>query len=505
MLKIREMCVTLHGILKKSHILMKQIKTTYLLIAILLGSLAACSKMSETETELYDDAAITSFVLGTMNRYVNGVKSTYTGSEYLFHINQANRTVYNTDSLPMGTDVAHVVCGISTYNNSMAYLVNLDGTYMTYHISSDSVDFTTPRTFRVFSSSDVGYTDYTVKVNVHKEDPDSFVWKKMANIPVMTGLRTLMFNDQIYVFGNESGTTKAYVTDFGDGWTPVALPTMVDADTWKNTVATADSLYIMGGKKIYRTKDLTTWDEDKSDITEATSIDQLIGASDQEIYALANSMLMTKYSGNLSLDTWVPADFETDFNKENLPTTDYTFTCYPMAWSDSTDYVMMGGTKQTDGVWHGHAWRRIVDYSELGILSELKKLIEEAMSGSETVNPSWIRQWTYIDRSSNRLYELPALKSLQILYYGDELLAFGCQSYQNNIAPLAAFWRSRDNGITWKQDVRYTMPPKDGTTKFNNAATSISAVVDNANNIWIVSAGTGEVWRGRLNRVAWEN
>ena len=111
MLKIREMCVTLHGILKKSHILMKQIKTTYLLIAILLGSLAACSKMSETETELYDDAAITSFVLGTMNRYVNGVKSTYTGSEYLFHINQANRTVYNTDSLPMGTDVAHVVCG----------------------------------------------------------------------------------------------------------------------------------------------------------------------------------------------------------------------------------------------------------------------------------------------------------------------------------------------------------------------------------------------------------
>ena len=505
MLKIREMCVTLHGILKKSHILMKQIKTTYLLIAILLGSLAACSKMSETETELYDDAAITSFVLGTMNRYVNGVKSTYKGSEYLFHINQANRTVYNTDSLPMGTDVAHVVCGISTYNNSMAYLVNLDGTYMTYHISSDSVDFTTPRTFRVFSSSDVGYTDYTVKVNVHKEDPDSFVWKKMANIPVMTGLRTLMFNDQIYVFGNESGTTKAYVTDFGDGWTPVALPTMVDADTWKNTVATADSLYIMGGKKIYRTKDLTTWDEDKSDIMEATSIDQLIGASDQEIYALANGMLMTKYSGNLSLDTWVPADFETDFNKENLPTTDYTFTCYPMAWSDSTDYVMMGGTKQTDGVWHGHAWRRIVDYSELGILSELKKLIEEAMSGSETVNPSWIRQWTYIDRSSNRLYELPALKSLQILYYGDELLAFGCQSYQNNIAPLAAFWRSRDNGITWKQDVRYTMPPKDGTTKFNNAATSISAVVDNANNIWIVSAGTGEVWRGRLNRVAWEN
>ena len=96
------------------------------------------------------------------------------------------------------------------------------------------------------------------------------------------------------------------------------------------------------------------------------------------------------------------------------------------------------------------------------------------------------------------------MKSLQLIHYGGELLAFGGQSYDSNIAPLAAFWRSRDNGITWKQDVHYTMPPIDGTTKFNNAATSFSAVVDNAKNIWSVSAGTGEVWRGRLNRVAWE-
>ena len=294
---------------------MKQIKTTYLLLAILLGSLAACSKMSDSDVTLYDDAAITSFTLGTVNRYVDGYKSTIKGSEYRFNIDQNSHTIYNADSLPKGSDVAHIVCGVTTYNNSMAYVVSKDGTYMNYHSSADSLDFTTPRTFRVFSSNGSGYTDYTVKVNVHKEDPDSFVWKKMADIPVMNDLCAIKFNDRIYVFGNEGGTTKAYTTEDGSAWTAVTLPAMADADTWQNTVATIDSLYIMGGTKIYRTHDLVTWDEDKSIVLDGTKIDQLIGASDQEIYGISNNgMLMTKYRGNLDMGSWIPADFESDFN-----------------------------------------------------------------------------------------------------------------------------------------------------------------------------------------------
>jgi hypothetical protein len=461
--------------------------------------------MDDTEVTRYDDAAITAFTLGTVNRYVNGVKSTFNGSEYLFHIDQTNRIIYNKDSLPIGTDAAHIICGLSTYNNGQPYIVSTDGTYMTYHTTTDSVDFTTPRTFRVIASSGAGYTDYTVKVNVHKENPDSFVWKKMADIPVMNDLRTIMFNDQLYVFGNEGGTTTAYTTDDGSAWTPVTLPTTADANTWQNAVATIDSLYIMCGTKVYRTQDFTTWDEDNSEVLDEASIKQLIGASSQEVYALSNSgMLMSKYSGNLNLGMWIPADFESDVNAEDLPTDDYAFTCYPMAYADSTDYVVMGGTKKIGDKWQGRVWRRIVDYSGVGILSELKKLIEEAASGSETISSTWIRQWTYMERTGNKLYELPALKDLQLVYYGDELLAFGGQSYDNEITPLIAFWRSRDNGITWKQDVNYTMPPIDGTTQFDNSATSFSAAADNEGNIWIVSAGTGEVWRGRLNRVAWE-
>ena len=141
---------------------MKQIKTTYLLIAMLLGTLAACTTTDDdSTTTLYDDAAIATFRLGTMNRYVDGVKSTYSGSSYAFHIDKLSRTIYNTDSLPVGTDVEHVVCTLGTVNNSMPFIIDLDGEYMTYYTGTDSIDFTTPRKFRVYSSNNSGYTEYT--------------------------------------------------------------------------------------------------------------------------------------------------------------------------------------------------------------------------------------------------------------------------------------------------------------------------------------------------------
>ena len=111
---------------------------------MLLGTLAACTTTDDdSTTTLYDDAAIVTFKLGTMNRYVDGVKSTYSGSSYAFHIDQLSRTIYNTDSLPVGTDVEHVVCTLGTVNNSMPFIIDLDGEYMTYYTGTDSIDFTT--------------------------------------------------------------------------------------------------------------------------------------------------------------------------------------------------------------------------------------------------------------------------------------------------------------------------------------------------------------------------
>ena len=486
---------------KKTHYLMKQLKTTYLLIATLLG-LAACSSTDDSTTTLYDDAAMVSFTLGTMNRYVNGVKSTYKGSDYLFHVDQINRIIYNTDSLPLGTDITHVVCSMSTVYNSAPFIVSTDGTYMTYYTGTDSIDFSTPRTFRVVSSSGNGYTDYIVKVNVHKENPEAFVWKKMANIPVMTGLRTLAFNGHIYVFGNEGGTTKAYYTEDGAAWNPVTLPTLANADAWQNAVANEDSLYITDGTTMYRSYDAIAWNQDESKLPDGSTLEGLLGASTSEVYALTtDGKLITKYCDD-QLPIWIEATDETQSSFDALPTQDFTIVSYPMNMSDSTDYVLMAGNQKTDDKWNSRVWRRIVDYSESGISSLLVEYLTTLIEGKDDY-PEWIRKWTYLDRANDHRYEMPALENIQVVWYDNVLLAFGGKGLNDTtIDPLRNIYKSRDNGITWKKETGYTMPPTDGNATFNSAATSFSAATD-GNYIWIVCAGTGEVWRGQLNRVAW--
>ena len=173
-----------------------------------------------------------------------------------------------------------------------------------------------------------------------------------------------------------------------------------------------------------------------------------------------------------------------------------------MNLSDSTDYVLMTGNKKIGEEWNSRMWRRIVDYSETGIISLLIEYITELAQG-QSDNPEWIRKWTYLDRASDRRYEMPALENIQLLWYDDVILAFGGKDLNDpTVLPLGTIYKSRDNGITWKKDDNYTMPPADGEATFNNAATSFSATTSNGY-IWITCAGTGEVWRGHLNRVAW--
>jgi len=86
-----------------------------------------------------------------------------------------------------------------------------------------------------------------------------------------------------------------------------------------------------------------------------------------------------------------------------------------------------------------------------------------------------------------------------LLCYDDGLLAFGKASNEGG-KPYLEIFQSRDNGITWKERKNIYAFPENLD---NTAKTTISSVVDDEGNIWLFCAGTGEVWKGRLNRVAW--
>jgi hypothetical protein len=155
-----------------------------------LSLTASCLKGSDNEATLYSDAAIISFSLGKLNCYTKTVtstgadcivKSSFTASGYTFHIDQVNHRIYNTDSLPYGTDVKHVPVTLSTYHNGVVFIQNIDSEdTLSYYNSADSIDFSVPRKFVVFSSDGDGRSEYTVSVNVHQEQSGVFRWEQRA-------------------------------------------------------------------------------------------------------------------------------------------------------------------------------------------------------------------------------------------------------------------------------------------------------------------------------------
>ena len=378
--------------------------------------MASCLKSDEDTVTLYNDAVITGFTLGTMNKYVDSTKTTYTGSTYEFDINQnvatnifkdvtcIGRSIYNNDSLPLGTDLKHVLCTITTLNNGITIIENIDEPNVySYYSSTDSIDFTKPRKFRVFSSDGSVYNDYYVSVNVHQQDGNEFVWKLMD-----------------------------------DNWT--AVP---------------DALPLPAGIK------------------------QLLGGSTTEKYALStdNKLMVSRDNGT----TW-QEDVVAD-DADMLPTRDLSLISYPMANTDSVDYVLLIGNREVNEQNNeatAMVWRKVVDYS--------KQAPQAA--------------WTYMERNAKSdSLALPRMKNLTMVKYDDGILAFGAEGIGGwDEPPYAMIYQSRDNGITWKYNSKYNFP--DGFE--NLLTTNVTAVVDNDNFLWLYCEGSGQVWRGRLNKLGWK-
>ncbi len=368
---------------------MKQIKTIYLFL-VALATLTSCLGAGDDETILYDDAVITDFSLGTMNRYIDGEKTTFKGSNYLFHIDAINHQIYNTDSLPTGTDVAHVICNISTMNNGVAYLLNEKRDSITYINSTDSLDFSKPRSIVVYPSSGVGYNEYVVQVNVHKQEAEEMVWTRMSDVAFPEEVATPA--------GLKQYLGKSTVEEYG--------------------ISTDNKLMVLK-------KDQTTWEQDLADDAEDAAF---------------------------------------------LPTQNVALVSYPLFLSDSTDYVLMAGASDANSK-RAMVWRKIVDYSKAAPKS----------------------QWTLIERNDNDIYNLPILENLTLVKYDDGILAFGGDYYK--------IYKSRDNGITWKEFTDFGMPAEFKHTDIQH----ITIQTDADNYIWLYCdyGSSKEVWRGRINRLGW--
>ena len=455
---------------RKVHICMKK----SLAICLSILALAVTSCFDDEDVVLSPYAVIKSFGIGkiqsaypefTSDGADTTVTKTIDGSSFPFTINQVTGDVFNADSLPYATDVTKVVIDMELSGYAQIYVdstAQFEGFLIT-----DSIDFTTPRIFRITSTDSEYYRDYTVSVNVHKLEPEMMVWNKYQSVNGLVPLRVIEFNERLCLFGERNGEWVLATASLSGvpSWEKVTVEGL-PATANLSTIQIFDGvLYLAAADGVYASTDAKTWSSCYS--CEAVAI---VGASDAD--------------GKMWIATDSELLFTTDgVNYENAGTIPAGFPLYGVS---ITSYVLNHNST-------------IIRYMLVGYDNE-------AMDGDVAV---WSRlstegSWAKYENKNNP-FACPALRGLSVLRYDNFLYALGGTGVAQgeNVEAFSSFYISRDNGITWKApEGFYQRMPAD----LQGSDVPFVTTVDSKNVMWIVCAGQEPVvWKGIINRLGFKN
>ncbi len=440
-----------------------------------LSVLLVCSCKDDDEVVLSSDCYISSFTLGNVKRMITTVNTagrdtsymiSYSASYFPMTVNQLDGTIANKDSLPINSKVNAVLASVEA-SGTVVYRKPGDGddAWRTYS-ASDSIDFTTPLIFRVYSPDYTASRDYALQVNVHRQDGDVFTWKKVTD-PVMWSdadtLKTRIWNGCLWLYARINGNTRLFTADLpgGDNWVEQPVTGLEKADVTTLTEFKGH-LYMSGADgMLIRSEDGKAWD------TVATGRDVHLLAADRiSLYALSDGRMWRSVDGLV----WEEEDL--DDVSALLPMRDFSAVSYTQ--ENGLNRILLVGNRNVD----------MYPSDKAAMVWSHSMTAEQEMA-----------RWTCFNVSPDNRYACPRLHSLNIVRYDDVLLALGRASLGGTIyQAFDNLYVSHDNGITWKTDEVYVLP---GELKGQDVA--MSAAVDNEYRLWIVTEK--QIWQGRLNRL----
>ena len=453
---------------------MKKYSVLALFVTVLFNmiGITSCDTTGDiVESEPSRDCIITSATLGTLRRTVETKDTTYqysvTGGAYLLYIDQVNYKVYNPDSLPTGTHAEKLVFASNGIVHSGTIAIqSLTTKQDTAFVPTDSTDFSVPRLVTVYAEDGQSKRTYTFDIRVHKQEGDTIEWKQLMHNPLsplasFVAHRTIEADSTLYIFGERADGQRQVVTsdilhpDFNDA---ANISTSFSEPIKVSSIQHfGDSFYALAGNKLV-TSALAegTWTE----VETAIHLDALAGVSGDSLYAISNNEMVATADGK----TWHVSSMDKD---DNLPTSNMTFAVQPAADNNGVSTTLFVGENNGDM----KVWKH--DVSVLG---------------------GYCCPWTSLPQSSElKNYACPNLKNAQLFAYDSKMVLVGIDS-DNKVTP---FYTSQDNGRTWKTGVLH-QPSASGVT-------ALSVACDEMQCIWIICSGTGDIYRGRLNRLAWEN
>ena len=439
-------------------------------------TISSCLDSDYVEYEYSSNASITAFsitdsIITYYPAVVNGKDTTLStavvGANYPFVINQSEGLIYNPDSLPVGTDVSKVVVGITADTQGIYIVAETDSLWE----STDSLDFQNPIQFKVLAEIGTFGRTYTAKINVHQQEPDSLTWGKMdSNFDKNIGKQKAIYaNKNIYVFAEEETQVVMTSTPDGKDWSaPVHIDIPVKAD-YSSVMVWGDLFYILAENDLYTSSNGLNWQKVES----TQKISRLLA----NIHTDYNHKIVGIDSENYYIEsedgmTWnrheaMPSEF---------PTSQYSFVSYALDTNDKLSKIILIGdngieTDTTTVVW-----------TQLNTESNWTDLVIE-----------------------NKNYACPRLENSSLIQYNNQIYMFGgAGQYNGKKEAFEQFYVSADDGISWEAITEKVMFPEEFRSLYEQANGNYSCIVDDQQFIWIMWSQTGEVWRGRINKLGFE-
>lgn len=426
---------------------------SFLLISIVISS---CLD-SEENYEISANATVQAFGIDTIH-----------GKYYKFSVDNLKRLIYNVDSLPVGSDTIIDSIMIDTFYVS-GYVTSgeLTDTVLNINNYQDLSGAATEEglQFKVHAADGVTIREYTLKINIHQQDPDSLQWENVTErmngfhtLPLAAYPKSVVLDGNLLVYvQDESGKVLVYRTP-ADGVHPW---TSSDAEGLPGTVR-LDAMVNCGGvlyaattdKEVYRSADGAEW----------TKADALSGEVE---------MLVADYSGTL-IGVLEKADgkYLVSANAGNS------------AWNENGVGLPEGFPSRNIATARFQTASFLPEIMIVGYTAE-EKIIPWAYDGND---------WAAMDNGTS--YDTYCLTSRIghtpiIMHYGGRFYMFG--------ELLDAIYTSSE-GLAWsKVESKFLLPQSIAGNCYYTAA------IDEQNFIWLITGGTddrpNEIWRGRLNRL----
>lgn len=454
-----------------------KLKVLNIVFSLFMAACVATSCLDDNVLE-YDyssNASITAFsivdsIVTRDTVVINGLDSIIStavlGSDYTFVIDQQNGLIYNPDSLPIGTDVRKVVVDITADTYGIYIEAETDSIWE----EGDSLNFENPILFKVVAETGEYGRTYKAQINVHKQDPEIMSWSKIDNniSKDIKAQKAVYANNNIYVFADKASQVAVTMTNGTEGkeWselTEIDIPTKAD---YASAMTCGNQLYILADNELYTSTNGLNWT--KVETTE--SISQLLaGISTEKSRKFMAINTDNEYIESNDAIVWT--------RHETMP------DGFPQKGISAVTY-------------------------ELDTNAEIHRtvLIGKDEATADTTLTVWSKldsekEWIDLTMEDNN-HACPKLENNGLIHYNNQLYTFGGPGqYDGNVDAFSSFYSSADNGITWSAVPTQMSFPKEFATLYEEGQGNYSYIVDEEQFLWIIWSQTGEVWRGRLNKL----